>query len=656
MAVTVVLSEIQRDTLAKVCDTFAPSIEAADDPTGFFARSASDLHIAEAIEQTLATAVPEDQVAGFRALLDALSEQGFNAAGQEGREQALHATADSGPDALAGISALRGLTLMLFYALPDAATGRNPNWEAIGYPGPASAPPSAEDAPKRISVTRPPDEGLTLTADVVVVGSGAGGGVVAGELATKGKDVVVLEMGGYYNEADFNQLELWAYEHLYRGGGVTQTANGSIALMAGSNLGGGTTVNWTNMLPATPRVRAQWESEHGLEGLAGPEFDAHIAAIFERCSVNDRCSDYNGPNQRMEDACAKLGYSHQRITRNADPDSYRAETAGYLGFGDQSGSKQGTMKTFLQDAAEAGGRFVVDCRVERVLVRDGKAVGVEGTYADAAGRRAPVTVHAPTVVVACGALETPALLLRSGIGGPAAGDYLRLHPATAIVGMYDEGQKGWWGAPQTGLSAQFADLDEGFGFLIETSHASPGISGSALSWESGRQHKEDMAKGPVTSGLVFLIRDRGHGRVTIDGAGNAVHHYDMTDDLDVRNFRRGLLELVRLHEAAGANEILTFHRRAMRWRRGEDVDAYSQRVHDGPLDPYEHAIFALHQMGSARMGRDPKTSAADPWGQLHDTPGVWIGDTSAFPTATGTNPMATCMALARRTAHAIAAG
>jgi hypothetical protein len=355
MAVTVVLSEIQRDTLAKVCDTFAPSIEAADDPTGFFARSASDLHIAEAIEQTLATAVPEDQVAGFRALLGALSEQGFNEAGQEGREQALHATADSGPDALAGISALRGLTLMLFYALPDAATGRNPNWEAIGYPGPASAPPSAEDAPKRIAVTRPPDEGLTLTADVVVVGSGAGGGVVAGELATKGKDVVVLEMGGYYNEADFNQLELWAYEHLYRGGGVTQTANGSIALMAGSNLGGGTTVNWTNMLPATPRVRAQWESEHGLEGLAGPEFDAHIAAIFERCSVNDRCSDYNGPNQRMEDACAKLGYSHQRITRNADPAAYRAETAGYLGFGDQSGSKQGTMKTYLQDAAEAGG-------------------------------------------------------------------------------------------------------------------------------------------------------------------------------------------------------------------------------------------------------------------------------------------------------------
>jgi choline dehydrogenase-like flavoprotein len=116
-----------------------------------------------------------------------------------------------------------------------------------------------------------------------------------------------------------------------------------------------------------------------------------------------------------------------------------------------------------------------------------------------------------------------------------------------------------------------------------------------------------------------------------------------------------MAEIVRLHAAAGAEEIESFHRRPLRWRRGEDLEAFAQAVHDGPLDPYEHPIFALHQMGSARMGRDRATSVADPWGQLHDVSGVWIGDTSAFPTSTGTNPMATAMALAHRTAGAIAA-
>ena len=279
--------------------------------------------------------------------------------------------------------ALQGLTLLLFYALPDARSGINPNWEAIGYPGPRSAPP---DTPKTISVTRPPDAGLVIEADVVVVGSGAGGGVIAGELAGQGKQVCVLEMGGYYNEADFNQLEMWAYEHLFRGGGITQTDDGSIVLMAGANLGGGTTVNWTNCLRTKPWVREQWEREFGLEGLAGTDYDRHLDAVSERINVNPNCSDWNGPHLRIKEGCEKLGYDFEVITRNADPSAYDPESAGYLSFGDQSGAKLGTLKTYLQDAADAGAQFVVNCRVDRVLVENGRAAGVEGTYTDEDGR------------------------------------------------------------------------------------------------------------------------------------------------------------------------------------------------------------------------------------------------------------------------------
>lgn len=654
----VVLSEVQQATLAKVCDTFAPPVDVDDDPTGFWGRTASDLQIPEAITAQLGSgAVPEDQLEGFRQLLDALGEQGFNDAPQEAREAILHGFMDSGPEALAGLSALRALTFLLFYAMPDPTTGRNPNWEAIGYPGPRAAVPSPDEAPKTIALTRPESTVLELTCDAVVVGSGSGGGVVAGKLATAGQDVVVLEAGGYYNEADFNGLELWAYEHLYRNGGLAQTANGSCALMTGASLGGGSTVNWTNCLRTYPWVREQWEREFGLEGLAGPEFDRHLDEVSRRINVNDRCSDFNGPNQRVRDACEKLGYDFRAITRNADEDRYDADLAGLMGFGDVTGAKLGTLKTWLQDAADAGARFVVNCRVEKVIVEDGRAAGVEGTYLDTEGRAARVVVRAPRVVVAAGALDTPALLLRSGIGGPACGDYLRLHPATAVGGYYDEGQKGWWGAPQTGLSMEFADLVDGYGYLVETSHASPGVSGTAVPWETGRQHKEDMAKGPVTAAMVFLIRDRGHGRVEIDANGNPVHHYDLTDEVDVANFRHGLRQMCLMHEAAGAQEIVTFHRRRMHWARDgeETIEAFAQRVHDAPLTPYDHATFSLHHMGSARMGNDPKTSVANPLGELHDTPGVWIGDASAFPTASGTNPMLTTMALAHRTAEAILA-
>jgi choline dehydrogenase-like flavoprotein len=506
-----------------------------------------------------------------------------------------------------------------------------------------------------ISVRRPSDADLTIEADVCVVGSGCGGGVIAGDLAERGKRVAVLEAGGYFNESDFNQLELWGYQNLYLGGGPFLTAEGQIAIMAGSNLGGGSTVNWMNCLRTKSWVREEWARDFGLEGLDGRDYDRHLDAVWERINVTDRCSDLNGPHQRLKDACEKRGYSFKTIVRNTDPDTYDPDNAGFLGFGDQSGSKLGTLKTYLEDAGRRDADFVVNCRAERILVEGGRAVGVEGTYAGPDGRVARVVVRAPQVAVACGSMESPALLLRSQIGGPAVGNYLRLHPSTAMFGVYDAEQRNWWGPPQAALSDEFANIEDGYGFLLECPASGVGVSASALPWHSGVQHKTQMSQYGNSSAFILLIRDRGHGRVTIDRNGTAVHHYRMTDEQDVRIFRRALTELARLHEAAGANEIVTFGRKTPMWKRGEDIEDFASAVHDTSLDPHEHAIFSAHQMCSCRMGNDPGTSVANPWGELHDTEGVWIGDASAFPTSSGTNPMITIMALARRTAEAMAA-
>ncbi|MFN2466032.1 MAG: FAD-dependent oxidoreductase [Candidatus Dormibacteria bacterium] len=648
MALTPLFNDSQRATLRVLCDTFVPSIKRDPDPDGFWARSASDLQVADWVEATLSP-LPEVALEPVREFMDGLAVLGFTEASPEDRERFVLAFMDASPEALGGIVTFKALALMFFVGMPDAS-GVNPAWKPLGYPGPLSPPPPT---PKVIRPLEPEGTEWNLTADAVVIGSGAGGGVIAAKLAEQGKDVLILEGGGYYNEADFTQYELTAYQQLYRNGGLAATEDGSLTLMTGANLGGGTTVNWTNCIRTRPAVREEW-ARMGLEGVDGPEYDRYLDAIWRRLGVNDQCSDYNSPHKRLQEACAKLGYSFSRVTRNADPAKYDPATAGYMGFGDQSGSKQGTLKTYLEDAYEHGARFVVHCHADRIVTAGGRATGVEATYNDGV-RQATLRVKADTVVVACGALDSPALLLRSGIGGPAVGKYLRLHPATAVVGVYEEPQEAWWGAPQTALSDQFSNLEDGYGFLIECNHASPALGASALPWQSGLQAKQYLAESPLQAAMVFLIRDHGHGQVTVDDEGRSVVNYHLDDPMDERHFRRGLKELVRLQEAAGARGIFSLHSRLKRWDRdgGVGIEQFAQEVHDASLTPYEHATFSLHHMGSCRLGADRATSVAGPFGELHDTRGVWIGDGSGFPTASGTNPMISIMALASRTAEAI---
>jgi choline dehydrogenase-like flavoprotein len=644
------LDATHREILAALCDTVVPAIERAADPDGFFARRASEVGVPAALEGALVE-MPEEQAAGFMALLEGVGEAGFLRASQRSREQILRNVALTGPEAAAGVGALVTLTLFLFYGLPDER-GRNPNWETFGYPGPAAGPPQVAKEIQPLT----PEGDTTLEADVCIVGSGAGGGVMAGELSARGLKVIVLEAGGYYDDADFLQLEVPAYHNTYWRGGPTPTSDLNVSLMAGACLGGGTTINWTNSLRTTPWVREQWESEHGLEGVAGSDFDRHLDAVWERLSANDRCSDLNPPQQRMRAAAEALGWSFRLTNRNVDEHRYSFETAGYIGFGDQTGAKQSTVKTYLKDAHERGTEVIPRCWAERVLVENGRAAGVQGVWSDPdSGDSARVTVRSPQVVVACGALESPALLLRSQIGGPATGNYLRLHPCTATTGYHQDDMQAWKGAPHAGLVDEFANVEDGYGFLIEGVQYTTAISGSALPFTDAAAHKQLMSGFRHAASYIALLRDRGHGRVTIDHDGMAVPSYSLTDELDVRNARKGIDVQVRLHEAAGAQQIMGLGARAPVWRWGDDLDAFISHAQRLPLRAGGWKLFAAHQMGTCRMGADPQTSVANPWGELHDTAGVWIGDGSAFPTASGTNPMITIMALAHRNAEAVAA-
>lgn len=641
------LSETHQQTLAAVCDTVVPSLQRDPDPDGFFSRKASDLGVPVVMASMIET-MPPEQRDGLLQLLSALAEQGFADASRRSREQLMRNLFFMGPEVAAGIEALAAMTLFLHYGLPDER-GQNPNWKTFGYPGPAAPPPQVEKPLKPLPFASESE----LKADVCIVGSGAGGGVVAGVLAEAGLKVVVLEAGGYFDEPDFTQLEIPAYQNMYWRGGPTPTADMNISLQAGFCLGGATVINWTNSLRTPALVREQWEQEFGLEGLSGPEFDHHLDAVWQRLGVNDRCSELNGPQQRMKAGAEALGWHFALAHRNTDEASYSFETAGYMGFGDQSGAKRSTVKTYLQDASDHGAVLVTRCWATRVRVENGRTCGVDAVWSDPeSGRSTELVVQAPQVVVACGSLESPALLLRSGIGGPAVGQNLHLHPCTATIGYYDEDLQAWRGAPHAGLVHEFDDLEDGYGFLIEGAQYTTAIAASAVPI-LGEPHKQLMSRFRHGGSFIALLRDRGHGRVTIDAAGNAVPWYSISDELDVRNAHQGIEAQLRLHEAAGAQQIVAAAVGAPTWRWGDDLDAFIEHVKRIPLRAGGWRLFSAHQMGSCRMGSDPSTSVAGPWGELHDTAGVWIGDASAFPTASGVNPMITNMALAHRNAQAI---
>src|SRR4051794_2052383 len=406
------LTDTQRATLRLFCDTIVPSIDREPDPHGFFARKATDIGVDQGVEQ-LIDELDDELKTGLGQLLYALASQGLDRMpSQLSREQVLKNMTLASPEAAAGIQALTAMTLFLNYGMPDPATGQNPNWKVFGYPGPSGAPP--QDRPKALAPIVPGD---TLEADVVVVGSGAGGATIAGTLAKQGRKVVVLEASGYFTEQDFLQLELPAYQEMYWRGGPPPTADGNISLQAGTTLGGGTVINWTNCLRTYPWVREQWAREYGLEGVDGADYDRHLDTVLERIGATDALSDLNGPQQMMKEGCERLGWDFRKVVRNADPSKYSFESAGHLGFGDQSGSKNSADKTWLVDAAAHDADIVVRCRARRVLVENGRAAGVEASYEPPGEAPPPATVRAGTVVVACRALASPAPLPRSGNGG-----------------------------------------------------------------------------------------------------------------------------------------------------------------------------------------------------------------------------------------------
>jgi choline dehydrogenase-like flavoprotein len=666
------LSPAESRTLEAVCEALLPPTPppaGENDPDGYYARSASDLGVAALIAGALGEQSPETR-AQFKQLLGLMGRplfgmmllgrpQRFERMSLAQRTAALRKMRDSSLPALRqGFQGLKRLAGFVYFGAP-IGDGPNPNWPTIAYPTPP-APPSPAAFPKRI---RPLDVAgdLTLTADAIVVGSGAGGAVVAAELTAAGKDVVILEKGGYYSESDFTSVEAQMTPELYLRRGMLSTADLGMIVLAGSCLGGGTLINWSTSLRTPPEVLAEWERDYGLTGSTAPEYARGFETAERRIGVNTDDSAPNRNNAALQRGCEALGYSWAAIPRNASGCEQRC---GYCGFGCPHGRKQSTMLTYLQDAYDQGARMLVRCNIERVLTERGKVVGVEGWAPDSkTGERRRVVVRTPLVVVAGGSVESPALLLRSGLTNPNIGRHLRLHPVVASGSLYPDLVETWTGSLQTVYSDHFARLRGAYGFRLEVMPAHPGLLGLATTWENGQDYKRLMTRIRNQAVFIVLARDTGEGHITLDKQGDPILHY-WPNEVDRRHLTRGMQEITRIAFAAGATTVNhnfapLLSLESEPGKPGAVSEArlkqFLGEIERRAIAPNRVIVGTAHQMGTCRLGGSAKTAVADPDGQVYGARGLYIADASGFPTASGVNPMLSTMALAYHVAQRIKA-
>ncbi|MCB9557097.1 MAG: GMC family oxidoreductase [Deltaproteobacteria bacterium] len=481
---------------------------------------------------------------------------------------------------------------------------------------------------------------VTLKCDTVIVGSGAGGAATAAELAERGQDVIVLEEGGYHTRFEAQTSKM--VQMLYRDGGVTLAAGRPPVIVSeGRCVGGSTTVNGGMSWRTPEEILARWQTEHGLGELLSPVTEQ----IFERVErlISARLNDEHTigrDNALLRDGAKQRGWKVIPNIRN----QVHCAGSNNCAFGCPTGAKQSTLVSYLPRAMHFGARVFADCRVDRVLFRGKRAVGVSGSVARH-DRQIRFRVLADRVVVAAGASQTPALLARSGIKHHQLGRNLALHPNTKVIALFDEPVRGYEGAHQLYQVREF----EREGILMAAVNIPPAVVAMTLRSYGPRLHRlmqryNDM----VCAGL--LVEDSVCGRVWTVPGGRPLMSYQISD-FDAQRLQRGTILLCQLLFDVGATRIVLPFDGVADLTSPDDL----QRLKSQPIDKHHVELSSVHIMCTARMGGDPKRHVCDPHGAVYDRQQLYVCDASLFPTPIGVNPMETVMALATRNAAHIAA-
>ncbi|KAJ5666589.1 hypothetical protein N7462_010998 [Penicillium macrosclerotiorum] len=514
------------------------------------------------------------------------------------------------------------------------------------------------------------DEPEMLETDVVVVGSGCGGAVTAKNLAEAGLRVLVVEKSYSYSSRHFPMTPNEAYVSMFENAGATISEDGSMAVLAGSTWGGGGTVNWSAALQTQAYVRQEW-ADGGLPFFTSLEFQRSLDRVCDRMGVNTEHIEHNRQNNVILEGARQLGYAAKAVPQNTGQSEHYC---GYCTLGCASTGKKGPTETFLADAANAGAVFIEGFKANQVIFekKNGKRVasGIEGLWtsrdsylglSNHGAVKRKVVIKAKKVVVSSGTLQSPLLLLRSGIKNSQVGRHLHLHPVMGAGAVFDEEVRPWEGGALTTVVNEFEDLDgHGHGVKIEAVSMMPSVYIPVFPWRDGLDYKLWAAGMSRSTSFITLIKDRDSGRVFPDPVDGRPRIDYTVSPFDRRHIVEGLIAAAKIAYISGAKEFHTTYRDIAPFIRPDasnpegpegtnDValqNWIAELRRKSPLNPERGLFASAHQMGTCRMGNSPKSSVVDPDCQVWGTDGLYVVDASVFPSASGVNPMVTNMAIA----------
>ncbi|MGO9764726.1 MAG: GMC family oxidoreductase N-terminal domain-containing protein [Myxococcaceae bacterium] len=511
----------------------------------------------------------------------------------------------------------------------------------------------------RIRTGKDLERDTEVVCDVCVVGSGAGGAVLAEQLVSRGLHVVMLEEGGYHTRAEFDMRESWAYPALYQEMGNRATDDQSVLILQGRSVGGGTTVNWCTSFRTPRRVLDRWASEFGVEGLTEAALTPHWEALEQRLHIREwPLEAMNRNNQVLWEGCGKLGFSRGLIRRNVN----NCADLGKCGLGCPIDAKQSMLVTLIPDAVEKGMDLYANASARRLLVEGRKVRGVEAQLLDAS-RDVPtgvtLTVRAKTVAVCGGAINSPALLLRSGLTGRGnVGKRLFLHPTVIMSAQMEQPVEAWAGAPQAVYSHHFIDRGpQRTGYFLEVPPLYPMIAATVLPG-FGVPHQKLMERLPYTQVTIaitadgFVPGDIGGTVRLADPKERRVHIEYPLQAWHWEAFRDASETMARVQFAGGAKEVISLHASPVRLRPGDDL---GRLLGAASWEPGRVRVATAHQMGGCCMGKDAERSVVDSSLRYHELDNLFVVDGSVLPTSLGVNPQETIFGIARLRSAAVAA-
>lgn len=522
--------------------------------------------------------------------------------------------------------------------------------------------------PFRYQMKEPPKTANTElflpNVDAVIIGSGSGAGVVAHTLANDGHKVLVLEKGRYFHSSEFEFDEVSGYQELYEGRGQLPTNNSQLMVLAGATFGGGSTVNWSACIKTPFKVRKEWYDDFGVDWVATESYDNDLEYVLQQMGASTENITHSFSNQQLLQGCEKLGYPAKEVLQNNGV--HTNHSCGKCHLGCKWGVKQGSVANWFRDAAENGAEFMDQVMVSE-LIRNRKGITTGLKCVDLRTGNAFSIRGAKKYIVACGSLQTPVLLQKSGFKNKHIGRNLKLHPISSLLGYFENVRSDpHYNSIMTSVCTKVDDLDgKSHGCKIETLLHAPMLESVFLPWDSSDQFRQDILKYQGLTAFILLDRDTLSGYVTYDKNKPDKLLIDYTVNKYDRNaILQALLTSADIIYVQGAKEIVHpsahvprfISNRPAEQRNINDADyqKWRKNAESIGLTPYGCTYGSAHQMSTCRMsGKGSKYGACDAKGRLFESDNVYVADASVLPTASGANPMVSTMACARHIANGI---